>query len=1068
MPDTSAEEGDDEADDEADDEQDGESATGDGAEGTGAVASPATGPLVRVLGPCGAADRDGEEVRLSMIQRTILARLALARPGQVDTEELVDAVWADAPPASARTSIHNQISRIRARLGSDAIVTDAGRYALRLSTDADLVTTSPEEVEVLLGEGCHAEALRHASLALTHWRGVPYEDLSETAAAHNARARLTETRRSLETLRLEALLGDGRLATAIPEAERLVADTPTDEHRWVLLIRALELAGRRGDALGAYERARRRLLSDFGIDPGPELRAAEASVLETAVGEMVNDPTPLVGRGELIARALALCDAGGPVVLIGESGIGKSRLLEELRRRLRRRGAQVATSVCSLHPDEAVATLTDLLEDLDADLDPSLPPMAGFVAAVTELAEQGDQVVLMVDDLDRAGPTSVAALQDAAEVEGVVLVATAGDAGLVPPELSDDALPVEPLGTTELEELADWLIGDHDTVDQPRLAWLLEMSGGNPLILEHMLADPAWPDGTAEIDPVGSRGPAPPDTLREAVRRRVDRLGATTRATLEVAAVCGPRCPTDVLLGLAPQNGLAGAIAASLLIEDQDGDGQGWISFRHGAVLRTLYDDLSPGHRMEIHHRAGELLRGRGGPLSSVAIHALASAEVDPATAVEDAFAAARSASSKGAHADAARWHERALSAIERTDADDHLRVASLIGFADSLRLAGAPEQQDALFAAVDAAFALGDERLIGDAAFAVLQLGATTESGLLHSRSIDIAGRALASVTEPDQRALIAAAASLAHSMTGDSALCRELFLQAEAAAKSPGTRRQVLPFAYLGLGHPRDIDLRERITDELIGAARAGNDPIALFEGLQLSFSVGLLRCDGQRVRASLEEASLLVDRVGDVGRRWSLAYQRAAVAHLDGDLEAAEARSKEALELFASVSPSRATATFGAQILMIRLAQGRLEELIPTMEDLMAEQPGVPAWHAALALALATLEPDRARRHARAALEDVPEDFTWLAAHIIGGRAASMVGDGETARRYLVALAPYSGLGCWQGTCSYGPVDTVIAQLHSSLGDEALAVEHGERALAQSQTLGAPVFAAELDRP
>lgn len=1029
------------------------------------------GPLVCVIGPCvirGDAESTptGTGFELSAIQRTILARLALARAGSVDVEELIDAVWGEAPPATARASVHNQISRIRNRLGVGAVVTDAGRYRLALATDHQGVTSALEGVEILVSQARFSEAIQQAELALAHWRGEPFGELGYLDEARSERRRLSEARRSLETLRLEAIIGDGRVASAVPEAERLVADTPDDEHRWVLLIRTLELAGRRGDALGAYERARRRLAQELGIGPGPELVAAESSVLGTPVPAHTGGPTPLIGRAELIRRALARCDTGGPLVLIGEAGIGKSRVLEDLRRRLRRGGVTVACSACALHPDTAVATLRELVDDLGTPLDLTLPPVEAFLDAITRLTESGQGVVLVIDDLDRAGPTSAAALQSAAGIDGVVLLATASDVTLLPRELAAEAVTVEPLGRTELMELAGLHLGDENHLHHRKRDWLWEMSGGNPSILEHMLEGPAWPD--REDGDLSRSGESPtPDALRQVIRRRLDRLGANTRTTLEVAAVCGPFCPADMLAELTPEHGIAGGVAAALLSEGVSEEGRALISFRHGAVRRILYDDMSPGRRMEIHHRVADLLRAAGAPAERIAAHALASAEVDPLTAVGDAFVAARVASDHGAHADAALWYERALVAIERTGVDDALRVEALIGLGDSLRLAGAPEQGEILFAAAEAAFALGDERLIGDAAFAVLQLGSTTASGVLHQSVIDLASSALLSVTEPDKWARIAGAASLAHSMTGNSALCRELFIEAAAVAETSETRMQVLPFAYLGLGHPRDLGLRERITDELIDLARAADDPIALFEGLQLSFSVGLQRCDGIRVRSAVNESSQLIDQVRDVGRRWSLSYQQAAVAHLDGDLELAEVRAEEALALFAAVSPSRALATYGAQILVIRQAQGRLAELTATIEDLVAEQPGVPAWHAALALAVAPEEPDRARRHLIVALDEVVEDFTWLAGHLIGGRAAALVGDVDIRTRYLEHLEPYAGLGCWQGTCSYGPVDTVLGLLHSALGNAELARNHLDTARSRARALGAPVFEAELDR-
>ena len=693
------------------------------------VASVEHRQMVCVLGRCRVSEAEAGSAaapaRLSVIQRTILARLAMARPDAVGTDELAYAVWGDEPPATARTSIHNQISRIRGRLGVDSIVTDDGHYALTLPTDCEAVADALPRAERLVARSRFTEAIELIQAELERWSGVPFDELGELSAVQHERLHLTEVMRSFETLRLEAAIGDGRLSSAIPEAERLVADNPDDEHRWVLLIRSLELAGRRGDALGAYERARRTLVRTLGIAPGPELRAAEAAVLDTAAAERISGPAPLVGRVDVIHSALARCDTGESVVLVGESGIGKSRVLEHLWRHLRRGEATVATSVCSLNADTAVETLRELAEGLDIVLDPVRPPVAAFNSALTELVDSGTEVVLIVDDLDRAGPTSTAALCSVAEIDGVVLLGTATDTALLPRDLAAETLVVEPLDTDEMRALADFLLGEQEPVDQAKLAWLLEMSGGNPAILEHMLEAPVWPDRIDGSDPAGNGGPAPSEALRQVARRRLDGVAATTRAALEVAAVCAPGCPSDVLEELTPDHGIPGGIAAGLLIETEDDDGRRRVSFRHGAVRRILYDDLSPGRRMEIHHRAAGLLRAEGASAASVAAHSLASAEVDPLAATEDAFAAAESATRDGAHSDAAQWYGRALTAIERTGADERLRVAALIGVADSLRQAGAPEQEDTLFAAADAAFEWGDDHLIGEAAFAVLQLGA-------------------------------------------------------------------------------------------------------------------------------------------------------------------------------------------------------------------------------------------------------------------------------------------------------------------------------------------------------
>lgn len=1036
---------------------------------------------VGVLGPCVVlaerpADRSGDDpepVELSAVQRTLLARMAIARPGTVGVDELVDAVWGDAPPATATTSLHNQISRIRRRIGSEAIHTVANRYALTLPTDVEEATGALGSVEALAAAGEHLSAHRRAADGLAVFRGAPLDELIDLEDVQDLRRQLDELHRSLETLRLSTGIDAGLVGWAIPEAERLVASTPHDEHRWALLVRVLDAAGRRGDALGAFDRARRTIASSLGLQPGEELLAAEAAVLRSGKGRPGGHQGELVGRTDLVDAVVKAVLAGRSVLLTGEQGIGRTRLLEAVARDIGRTGAVVGRAQFALHPGSATSTMVDLVDDLGSELDSGLPPVAAVESAVRTAAATRSPLVLCLDDLHRSGPTSLQALLAAATVDRVGVVATALDGA----DAALDALerfeviavpPLDPDGVAELVRSITGTAAPDVTVE-----WIAAMSGGNPMLVEHLLDDldaterrgnDSRSDGTGATP--DRTGPASPE-LRELIRHRVAGLGRTTRWTLEIASVLGPRFPADLLDAMAPPDGIVGALADSLLVPvgRTEEPGSGELAFRHGAVREILYDDLATGRRVEIHHAAAEVLAESGAPSASTAVHAIAAAEADPAAAVSGAFAAAGDASALGAHAEAATWYERAVEHAPSTPYGRRRTIEALIGRGNELRLAGSTDQEAALFTATDAAFALGDADLIGDAAFALLQLGATTESGSLHEQAIEVADRALAAISDAEQRALVSGAASLMQSMTGNALRCRELLLDAERLAKQPDTRRQVLPFAFLALGHPSDLPLRRQLTDELLTLGEDANDPVALFEAHQLAFSVALQEADGVRLRGSFRELEQLVVRVGDIGRRWALLYHRAALEHLDGELDAAEATSIAALEAFAPVSPSRAFAVHGGQLLALRIAQGRVHELADVLESLIADQPGVPAWNAACALALVGDDPDRALHHGLAALDGVDDDFTWVAAHLVGGRAVASIGDDDVIAAYVDRLAPWSGLVCWQGTCSYGPVDAVLALLHEAAGRFEDADRHGERALEQARALHAPVFEPEL---
>jgi hypothetical protein len=268
------------------------------------------------------------------------------------------------------------------------------------------------------------------------------------------------------------------------------------------------------------------------------------------------------------------------------------------------------------------------------------------------------------------------------------------------------------------------------------------------------------------------------------------------------------------------------------------------------------------------------------------------------------------------------------------------------------------------------------------------------------------------------------------------------------------------------MAIGTPDQLPRRERLGRELLELADAAGDPVSEFEARHLLFSTALQLGDGTAVREHVRALRTLVDRVGDIGRRWSALYASAALAHLEDDLTLAEQLNDDALTTFAPVSASRAFAAYGGQLLALRLAQGRLAELVESLEELTRDQPGVPAWRAAVSLALADSDPARAARSAELALDAPPEDFFWLASRLIAGRTAALVGDRPLAAAYLAQLAPWTGLACWQGTCSYGPVDTTLALLHRRLGDETATRHHAAVARDLAQRLGAPVFLRDLD--
>jgi hypothetical protein len=158
----------------------------------------------------------------------------------------------------------------------------------------------------------------------------------------------------------------------------------------------------------------------------------------------------------------------------------------------------------------------------------------------------------------------------------------------------------------------------------------------------------------------------------------------------------------------------------------------------------------------------------------------------------------------------------------------------------------------------------------------------------------------------------------------------------------------------------------------------------------------------------------------------------------------------------------------ATWAVQVFAVRADQGRLGELVPSLDGLVRDQPGVPAWRAALAYAAA-----QAGDHQRATAEvrdlaaggfaALPPDFAWTGAMTCMANAAGLAGDEATARAVYERLAPYAGRLSWVGSCSLGPVDTALARVALAMGDTGASERHVAAAAQRAGHLGASVFLA-----
>lgn len=237
------------------------------------------GIVVRVLGPLEVV-KDGTVHGLgSRHSRALLGTLVIATGHLVSVQRLEAALWGDAPPPSARASLHSHVSRLRHLLGPALIEREDHSYRLlvtRRQIDAlcfeDLLTEAEERRDD------PEQSWNLCRQALGLWRGEPFGDLADEPPFRLEALRLDDLRLATIELALECELDLGRSAQAAAELESIVQEYPYREHLWYLLIRALEHEGRRVEALRAGQRLR-EILAMAGLTASDELRGLERHIL---------------------------------------------------------------------------------------------------------------------------------------------------------------------------------------------------------------------------------------------------------------------------------------------------------------------------------------------------------------------------------------------------------------------------------------------------------------------------------------------------------------------------------------------------------------------------------------------------------------------------------------------------------------------------------------------------------------------------------------------------------------------------------------------------------------------
>ncbi|WP_028066811.1 ATP-binding protein [Solirubrobacter soli] len=863
-----------------------------------------------------------------------------------------------------------------------------------------------------------------------------------------------------------------------------------------------------------------RLLDQGAAESGPPTRSDLPTRLKLATR------TTFVGRDDqwgALTGAFERVRAGstGLALVAGEPGIGKTRLLAQLGAWAHEAGTTVFYGRCeedvgapyhpwidvlrqclATAPPEAVerhrrahgAVLGRLAPDLAEShsipqpvLDPEAERFRVF-AAVRDLFGDlaGDRpVLLMLDDLHWADKPTLLLLRHLCASGGElrVLVIAAYRSTDVTDELAATVADLHELGGEQIAlsgfsydeviALMEANAGRRELAPAERelAAELRSDTDGNPFFVVQILRN-LIETGTITSDDVGWRLTGAmtarlPESVLAVIGRRVQRLGPAATRVLRTASVIGQDFDLGVLAEVAgveeevALDVLEAAERARLISEIESGR----FGFAHALVKKALEQELSRTRRARLHAAIATALEGADAPAGEIANHLIA-AGAPAAQTVPAILRAGRAALDRLGPDEAARWFATGLELLGAGDAID--RCELMIGLGEAQRQAGDPEYRRTLLDAAAAAQRIGAAGALARAALANSR-GFESASGNVDADRVASLRAALASdEVAGDERARLLAQLQLELTFVETLPERRRLSDEAVALAADEATLAHVLWARHAVLWTPDLLSEHLVNAQQLESVARRLGDLTTTFWAACDRVLTSVWSADLEGVDRGLATMEDVADRVGQPILRWIRLWYGSWRAYLDGSLDQAVALAHVAAEVGTASGQPDAQAFQIDQTLPVLWDRGELSGMLPLLERVVAEQPGLPVFGAWLALALAEEQRfDEARAllagAAVADFADVPWNILWLPTTCLYAEVAALTGARREAELLCALLSPYPDLVVFNSSSILGTVSRFLGALAATLDDHAAADAHYARALVLDERLASPTLAA-----